>query len=206
MQICIKTEEDSMSRSRSPRRGGMQIFIKTEEDKTITLDVDAFDRIAVVKALIQAKKEGIPTHLQGVGEPILAIEGRCGNPPGMEDGRTLSDYQVKDGMRLVMGSVFVILVRTLPGTTIRINVSPLFDSIFEVKARIQDETSIPIHQQRLIFKDEVLTDSSCCLSKHKIWGGAQLTLVRVVPPCHFRGWGGDEQPFWPMPPRSEHWL
>ena len=170
----------------------MQIFIKTE-DKTTTLDVDAFDTIAVVKALIQAK-EGIPTHRRGVGEPTLAkfIQTKVihpisqvrsdinylGDRPGMEDGRALSEYQVKDGMTLVMASVFKIFVQTLVGKTISIDVSPLYDSIAEVKAQIQDKEGIPRRQQRLIFKGEVLKDFHR-LSFCEIWGGAELTLARV---------------------------
>ena len=157
-------------------RRGVKVFIRTQSDKTTTLEVDANDTIKNMKDRI-----GIVERIPSVHQQLIYAGKK------LEDKMTLGDYNIqeyatiflvhtlREGMR---GRQMLLYVKTLEGKTITLTVKPS-DTIRTVKLKIQMREGIPLYQQRLEFAGMYLHDNRT-LSDYDIQNAITIHMVLLL--------------------------
>lgn len=146
----------------------MRIFVRTLENKLLKVEVKPSENIESVKARIQSEED-----IQRIPQRLM-----FGNTQ-LENGRTVSDYDIQRSSTLHFEKIVRIFVETATGK----EATPLLvgdsDTVKNVKIEIQFKEGIPSEQQRLIFKGRRLRDEDT-LKELKIQVDDRLYLAVLI--------------------------
>ena len=154
-------------------RGSMHIYVKMQNGKTITLDVQPKSSISKVKLKIQ-DEEGISPDRQRVMYILKELE----------DDRTLEDYNIYNESTLYLtvrrasGLQVVVLMPDEQTFPLAVGTN---DFIENMKRKVYEMEGIPSDQQRFFFAGKELEDRHT-LSHYKIQDRSILHLAQSRPP------------------------
>ncbi|KAJ0612796.1 putative Ubiquitin-like domain-containing protein [Helianthus annuus] len=155
------------SRKSKKSKGSMKIFFKMLTGETVTRIIKPSDTVKRIKDIIQDKVH-IPHHEQ---ELIF-------NEMVLDNNDTLSSYNINNKSTLtvmrVSGGFMYIFIKKLTGKTITLVVEP-FDTIQNMKSKIQNREGIPSCQQRLILNGKNLEDGHT-LTDYGVHKGSTIHL------------------------------
>ena len=151
----------------------MQIIIRSSTGQTITLDVEASDRIHTVLAKI-AEITGSPAeqfHLYAMQEKWTDLQ------PSF----TLSAYKIQGGNTVHLMQEFNINIVLMDSTTYILGVEAA-DDIGFVKESIEACTGIDTCYINLVFGTTLMDDNERYVVDYGLKQGSIVNLVKVAPP------------------------
>lgn len=149
----------------------MQIFVKTFNGTTLTLNVEPTDTIANVKTMIQ-DKQGIPPDEQSLIFGGQQTDNDC----------TLSDYNIpKDGTLLLVApkhqsEMVPFYVQMLSGIPRQFHLPPKADVGYLKKQIAALQEGIEVRNQKLTFGSKVLKNEKAVLRDIGVYAGSTLEL------------------------------
>ena len=150
----------------SDRHSRRKIGIRTHE-RTFFVTAEQGDSIEYVKKKIQ-DQEGIPSEQQTLDFSGMELKNE----------HTLKDYNIPINSFLFLRCLDCIFVKMLTGKIIRLVVES-YDSVKNVKTKIEEKEGIPLKQQRLHFRARKLEDDRT-LFDYEIENGCTLYLVATL--------------------------
>jgi ubiquitin C len=152
----------------------MQIFVRTFDCKTVTLDVENETVVEDVKDMLN-RRTGAPAESMRI----------MWSGKQLEDGRTMAEYGiVKEAtLHLVMRAVDRAFIYVLapgsppPGQRIFICDGLCSTTLLKVKQEIENKMGFPLPEQGLIFAGKVLDDDDETLAAYHVGLSSTLHLV-----------------------------
>ena len=142
------------------------------------LDVEASDRIDAILDRI-AKIVGSPVEQFSLWNSGIGPDEKCFR---LENGKTLSGYQISEGGTVILRQEFnIIIVQALSGSTLFILKVEASQSIYHVKLLIAVKENINWHCIRLGVGPTVMEDNKCVLN-YRLKADSRVWLHMVDEP------------------------